>query len=147
MTSRHCLSRAIKAFLRQMAADGRTPASAESYRRQLVLLTQALGDVPLSRLTPDRLNGYLSSPALQLKVDGMPKQTSTINGAKSVIRAFFRIPSQFEIVRCLPPSRIRESACRMSSACAKAMWICAVDNWSCGEPKEVGGSGDTCQYA
>lgn len=107
MTSRHCLSRAIKAFLRQMAADGRTPASVESYRRQLVLLTQALGDVPLSRLTPDRLNGYLSSPALQLKVDGMPKQTSTINGAKSVIRAFFRWCAQTGLLERNPAAHVR----------------------------------------
>lgn len=74
-----CLSRAIEPFLRQMAADGRAPLSIQSYRRQLLALTRALRNVSLGRLTPDRLNGYLTSPAVQLKRDGTPKQASTVN--------------------------------------------------------------------
>ena len=107
MTPRDCLSRAIEAFLRQMAADGRTPTSIQSYRRQLVLLAQALGDVPLSRLTADRLNGYLISPAVQLKTEGMSKQASTINRAKSVIRAFFRWCDQTGLMKRNPAAHVR----------------------------------------
>ena len=69
-----------------MAAYGRTSLSIQSYQRQLVLLARALGDVPLRRLTPDHLNGYLTSPPVQLKADGTPKQASTISRTKSVIR-------------------------------------------------------------
>lgn len=101
------LAQVIEPFLRQMTTDGRTPLSIQSYRRQLVLLTRALGDVPLSRLTPDRLNGYLSSPAVQMKVDGTPKQASTINRTKSVIRALFRWCEQSGLVERNPVAHVR----------------------------------------
>jgi hypothetical protein len=101
-----------------MAADGRTLLSIQSYRRQLVLLTRAFGNVPLSRLTPDRLNGYLISPAVRMKADGTPKQASTVNRIKSVIRAFFRWCEQTRLNRC-----------------------------SCDGPKEAGKRDGTCRLA
>lgn len=107
MTPRYCLSRAVESFLRQMAADGRTSASIQSYRRQLVLLTQALGDVPLTRLTSDGLNGYLTSAAVQLKTDGTPKQATTVNRTKSVIRALFRWCEQMGLVKRNPAAHVR----------------------------------------
>jgi integrase/recombinase XerC len=107
MTRGSSLSQAIEPFLRQMAADGRTALSIRSYRRELLLLTQALADVPLSRLTPDRLNGYLTSPRVQLKVDGTPKRASTVNRAKSVIRAFFRWCQQTGVTERNPAAHVR----------------------------------------
>ncbi|MBI4589701.1 MAG: tyrosine-type recombinase/integrase [Candidatus Rokubacteria bacterium] len=107
MTRHLCLSRATEPFLRQMAADGRTPLSIRSYQRQLLLLTRALGDVPLSRLTPDHLNGYLTSSAVQVKTDGTPKQASTINRTKSVIRAFCRWCDQTGLIERNPAAHIR----------------------------------------
>ncbi len=107
MTRSVRLSRAIEAFLRQMTADSRTPLSIESYRRQLMLLARALGDVPLSRLTPDHLSGYLASPMVHLKADGTPKQASTVNRAKSVIRAFFRWCEQTDLIERNPAAHVR----------------------------------------
>ena len=66
------LSKAIEAFLRQMAADGRTPSSIHSYRGQLLFFARALGDIPLERITVDLMNIYLTSPPVQLKADGSP---------------------------------------------------------------------------
>jgi site-specific recombinase XerD len=84
-----CVSVAIEPFLRQMAADGRSPCSIESYRRQLVMLASGLGDVTLGAITVDRLNAYLISPQVLLRSDGAPKRASSVNRAKSIIRAFF----------------------------------------------------------
>jgi site-specific recombinase XerD len=90
-----------------MAADGRTSLSIKSYRRQLMLLIRALGVIPLSRLTPDRLNGYLTSPLAQMKADGAPKQASTVNRNKSVIRVFFRWCEQYGLVERNPAAHVR----------------------------------------
>jgi integrase/recombinase XerC len=90
-----------------MAADGRTPVSILSYRRQLTLLIRALGDIPPSRLTADRLNGYLTSAAVQTKADGTPKQASTINRTKSVIRAFCRWCEQTGLIERNPAAHVR----------------------------------------
>ncbi len=107
MASRASLSRATEAFLRQMAADGRTPMSIHSYQRQLASFAQAVGDVPLRRLTPDHLNGYLTSPTVRLQVDGTPKATSTINRGKSVIRAFFRWCELTGLIERNPAAHVR----------------------------------------
>lgn len=101
------LAQAIEPFLRQMTADGRTTLSIQSYRRQLTQLGRALGDVPLSRLTPDRLNGYLTSPLVQMKADGTPKLVSTVNRTKSVIRALFRWCEQNGLVERNPAAHVR----------------------------------------
>ena len=89
MTSHSSLSRLMEPFLRQMAADGCATLSIRSYRRELSLLTQSLAEVPLSRLTPDLLNNYLTAPGVRQKIDGTPKHPSPVNRTKSVIRAFF----------------------------------------------------------
>lgn len=107
MTRYSSLSEAIEPFLRQMAADGRTALSIRSYRRELLLLTRALTDVSLNRVTPDLLNSYLTSPAVQLTVDGTAKQASTINRAKSVIRAFFRWCQQIGLIERNPAAHLR----------------------------------------
>ena len=102
-----CLSQSIEPFLRQMAADGRTASSIRSYRRELLLLAQAVGDVSLKSLTPDRLNSYLTSSRIQLKVDGTPKQASTVNRVKSVIRAFARWCQQAGLTEHNPAAHVR----------------------------------------
>lgn len=107
MTRHSSLSRAIEPFLRQMAADGRTALSIRSYRRELLLLTRSLTDVSLARVTPDLLNSYLTSPAVQLMVDDTPKQASTVNRTKSVIRAFFRWCQQTGLIERNPAARVR----------------------------------------
>lgn len=107
MIPRRSLSQAIEPFLRQMAADGRAASSIRSYQRELLLLDQAVGDAPLNRLTPDRLNGYLASPGVQMKVDGTAKHASTVNRAKSVIRAFFRWCQQTGLIERDPAAHVR----------------------------------------
>lgn len=107
MTRYSFLSRAVEPFLRQMAADSRAALSIRSYRRELLLLTQATNGVPLSRLTPDLLNGYLTCPRVQQKVDGTPKQASTVNRTKSVIRAFFRWCQQTGLIERNPAAHVR----------------------------------------
>jgi site-specific recombinase XerD len=107
MTRHLSLSRAIEPFLRQMTADGRTVLSIRSYRRELLLLAEGVADVPLSRLNPDRLNSYLTSAKVQLKADGTPKQASTVNRAKSVIRAFFRSCQQTGLIEQNPTAHLR----------------------------------------
>ncbi len=90
-----------------MAADGCASSSIQSYRRELASLTRGLGDLPLDCLTADRLNGYLTSRAVQMKGDGSPKQASTVNRAKSVIRAFFRWCKQTGLSRQNPAAHVR----------------------------------------
>lgn len=70
-------SRAVEPFLRQMAADGRTPSSISSYRRQLQLLMEGLGDGPLARVTPHQLSDSLTSPSVVAKANGTPKRRSS----------------------------------------------------------------------
>ncbi|MBI2218790.1 MAG: hypothetical protein HYU51_16010 [Candidatus Rokubacteria bacterium] len=81
------VSEAIESFLRQMAADGRSRLSIESYRRLLVSLAGSLGEVRVGDAGLDELNTYLISATALLKADGTAKRTSTVNRAKSVIRS------------------------------------------------------------
>ncbi len=67
------LMRAIESFLRQMAADGRSPGSIHSYRRELVFLSQFLGATPTRLITGDLLNKYLTSSGVQ----AMPGRAKT----------------------------------------------------------------------
>jgi len=107
MKPRSDISRAVEQFLRQMAANGCAALSIQTYRRELLQLMQALPDVPLSRLTPDRLNGYLASTGVQQKIDGTPKQVATVNRTKSVIRAFFRWCQQTGLINRNPAAHVR----------------------------------------
>jgi len=101
------LSAAIEPFLRQMAADGRSRCSIESYRRQLVMLAGGLGDTTLRQITVDRLNTYLVSPEVLLKSDGAPKRASSVNRAKSIIRAFFGWCERARLVERSPAASVR----------------------------------------
>jgi site-specific recombinase XerD len=107
MTKPLLLSHGLEPFLRQMAADGRAASSISSYRRQLQLLIEGLGDGPLAQVTPHQLNDYLTSPSVLSKADGVPKQTSTLNRMKSVVRMFFRWCQQTALVPQNPAVHIR----------------------------------------
>lgn len=101
------LTKFIESFLRQMAADGRSPGSIRSYRRELVFLSQFMGATPTRSITADLLNQYLTSSGVQAMLGGEPKQTSTINRTKSVIRAFFRWCQQTGVLKKNPAAYIR----------------------------------------
>jgi len=107
MTTHLFVSQAVEPFLRQMAADGRMPSSISSYRRQLEFLIEGLGDGPLARVTPHQLNDYLTSPSVVSKANGAPKQASTLNRMKSVVRTFFRWCQQTALVPQNPAVHIR----------------------------------------
>ena len=107
------LSQALGPFLRQVAADGRSRLTIESYRHQLVALAEGLDGVPLSQIGADRLNVYLTSPAVLLTSEGAPKRVSTINRAKSIIRSFFRWCQRAGLVEQNPAAHLRSAvACR-----------------------------------
>ena len=76
MGRRPRLSRAIVGFLRQMAAVARASSSIQSYRREFASVTRGLGDLPLGCLTPDRLNGYLTSRAGKAAFSRQPSAVS-----------------------------------------------------------------------
>ncbi len=101
------LTRAMESFLRQMAADGRSPGSIRSYRRELIFLSQFLGTISTRSITVDILNKYLTSSGVQTMQGGEPKQTSTINRTKSVMRAFFRWCQQTGVLKQNPAAHIR----------------------------------------
>lgn len=107
MTKPLPLSRTLEPFLRQMAADGRTPSSISSYRRQLQLLIRGLGDGLLAQVTPHQLNDYLTSPSVVSKTHGVPKQTSTLDRTESVLRMFFRWCQQTALAPQSPAVHIR----------------------------------------
>ena len=75
MTRPHYLSQAVEPFLRQMAADGRAVSSISSYRRQLQLLIEGLGDDLLDQVKPHQPKDYLTSPSVVSKAHGVSKHT------------------------------------------------------------------------
>lgn len=75
MTRPLYLSQVVEPFLRQMAADDRTGSSILSYRRQLQLLIEVLGDGLLDQVKPHQSNDYLTLPSVVSKADGVPKHT------------------------------------------------------------------------
>lgn len=84
------LSQAIDSFTNQLAANGRSPLTLETYGRDLNLLLSFAGDITVSDLTPDLINRFVLSDAVQLSSAGEQKSEVTIGRTKAALKSFGR---------------------------------------------------------
>ena len=85
------LSECIPAFHLQLEADGKSPHTVSSYLRDVGMLAGFLGtDPPVPSITPDDVNRFLLSDAVQRLPDGRAKKRGSVAKIKLSLRAFFR---------------------------------------------------------
>ena len=85
------LSECMAAFRLQLEADGKPPHTVSSYLRDVGMLAGYLrGGPPVPSITPDDVNRFLLSDAVQRLPDGTPKKRGSVAKIKLSLRAFFR---------------------------------------------------------
>ncbi|MBZ0269958.1 tyrosine-type recombinase/integrase [bacterium] len=105
MTSRT----AIRRFVTQLEADGKSPLTTTVYRSELDRFARWLGSRPIDRIRPDTLARYLTSPAALQSPAGYPRSARTVNRTRTVLRLFFAYLTEVGTVR-RDPARLLKLA-------------------------------------
>lgn len=83
------LDDAISACLASVEAEGRSGRTVAAYGREVATLRAELGAVEVGTVRSAQLFGWASSGRVVLKVDGAPKNQSSVNRARSAVRGLF----------------------------------------------------------
>jgi len=85
------LEQAIQEFLTHQLASGRSPHTIGAHQRDLKLLNNHLGaKIQIDRITPNDLDRFLLSDPVIRRIDGRPKQLTSIDRTRATIKGFFR---------------------------------------------------------
>jgi len=88
------LAAALDRYTQQLAADGRSPLTADQYRRHVGMFARWLEtencptDVAL--IGPEHVAGFLTSPALLKTAAGSARKATSANTARTSLRVFFK---------------------------------------------------------
>jgi integrase/recombinase XerC len=108
---------ALDRFTRQLAANGRSGHTQAAYRRDLEALARwpkvpssgKGGKSELSKITPDSLARFLTSDAVLLTPQSLPRSPMSVNRTKSALRLFFAFCVESGLIRENPARLIRSS--------------------------------------
>ena len=82
------LSEAIEGFALYLRSNRRSPATIAAYRRDIDGLVAFTGDAPAVELTREVVHRFVASDGVQLRADGQPRATVTVNRLKAALRSF-----------------------------------------------------------
>jgi len=106
---------ALKRFLIQLEANGRSVHTIEQYRRHVRLFSRWAREVghcgDLKKISHETLARFLSSPLARTRRDGRPMKATTTNALRSSIKAFFGYLHRAGYIANNPGSLIRRANC------------------------------------
>ena len=106
---------ALQGFLRQLAADGRSPHTIGQYRRHGTALANWLVTADISNdvadLTPDVLARFFADSAARTSCRGGPKKAVSLNAMRTSIRCFAVHLHQSGLVPTNPARLLRRARC------------------------------------
>ena len=109
------LQAALQAFLRQLAADGRSPHTIGQYRRHGTALATWLATTGTSAdvadLSPDVLARFFGSDAAKTSCRGGAKKATSANAMRTSIRCFAAHLHQSGLVATNPARLLRRARC------------------------------------
>ena len=109
------LQDALQGFLRQLAADGRSPHTIGQYRRHgtalATWLTTSGAGTDLGDLTPDLLARFFASDAAKTSCRGGAKKATSANAMRTSIRCFAAHLHQSGMVTTNPARLLRRARC------------------------------------
>jgi site-specific recombinase XerC len=109
------LQAALQVFLRQLAADGRSPHTIGQYRRHGTALANWLGTAGIGNdvadLTPDVLARFFASDAAKTSCRGGAKKATSANAMRTSIRCFAAHLHQSGLVPTNPARLLRRARC------------------------------------
>jgi len=108
------LQAAFQAFLRQLAADGRSPHTIGQYRRHGTALVTWLAGRRVKRvaaLTPDLLAQFFGDDTATTSCRGGPKKAVSLNAMRTSIRCFCGHLHESGIVATNPARLLRRARC------------------------------------
>ncbi len=109
------LQAALQAFLRQLAADGRSPHTIGQYRRHGTAVANWLGTAGIGNdvadLTPDVLARFFASDAAKTSCRGGAKKATSANAMRTSIRCLAAHLHQSGLVPTNPARLLRRARC------------------------------------
>jgi len=109
------LQEALQAFLRQLAADGRSPHTIGQYRRHGTALATWLAttdaNTNVAKLTPDLLARFFADDAAKNSCRGGPKKAVSLNAMRTSIRCFAAHLHDTGLVAANPARLLRRARC------------------------------------
>jgi len=109
------LQDALQGFLRQLAADGRSPHTIGQYRRHGTALSAWLAttgtNTDIAELTPDLLARFFASDAARRSCRGGPKRAVSLNAMRTSIRCFCTHLHDAGLVAANPARLLRRARC------------------------------------
>lgn len=109
------IQEALSRYGTQLLADGRSPHTAQQYRRHLRVLElwmeAELGTSDIGVLKHEHLAQLLASPLATLRKDGKPKRPNSVNALRSSLRAFFGYCEAAGYVERNPARLVRRAVC------------------------------------
>jgi integrase/recombinase XerC len=109
------LQDALQGFLRQLAADGRSPHTIGQYRRHCVALANWLATIGAStnvaKLTPDTLARFFGDGAAKNSCRGGPKKAVSLNAMRTSVRCLCAHLHDSGLVPMNPARMLRRARC------------------------------------
>ena len=104
------LRTAIRRFLTQLAADGRSGLTLSVYRLELARFGKRAGlRTDVGRIRPPAIAAYLTSPEALVSPDGTKRSTRTVNRTRTVIRLLFSYLEGTDAIRKSPAALLRNA--------------------------------------
>lgn len=109
------LQDALQVFLRQLAADGRSPHTIGQYRRHGTALVGWLAttgaSTDVANLTPDLLARFFAADAAKNSCRGGPKKSVSVNAMRTSVRCFAKHLHDAGLVATNPARLLRRARC------------------------------------
>lgn len=109
------LDATLAAFLQQLEADGRSRHTTGQYRRHVRALARWLRSEPgvasIDGLDAPLLARFMTSAAATLRLDGVPKQPSSVNALRTSLRCFFAHAHGSGAIANNPARLLRRARC------------------------------------
>jgi len=109
------LQEALQAFLRQLAADGRSPHTIGQYRRHGTSLADWLAatgaSTNVAKLTPDLLAKFFGDDAAKNSCRGGPKKAVSLNAMRTSVRCLCAHLHDSGLVSTNPARMLRRARC------------------------------------
>ena len=105
------ISEALRGYLLQLDADGRSVHTRAQYARHVGLLAAWCGDAQVDRIDHELLARFLVSDEARLRPDGRPKKATAMNGLRSSLRTFWGWAYSAGHVARNPACLIRRARC------------------------------------
>lgn len=102
------LKTAVRRFLTQLEADGRSPLTVQVYARELDRFARWAGvRKDVAAIRPETLAAYLTDPASRETPCGNARSTRTVNRTRTVLRLFFGYLADRGTIRQSPARLLR----------------------------------------